>query len=96
MQEPPPRLTYISILPKQHIPSLSICSSKHTYALSHGCSSKHPLTRQLAEKHHRIQLSFQRNQKCPLQSCTGEGGTSTDTVLSFSDYRCNMAATLSS
>ena len=30
-------------------------------------SAKHPLTRQLPGKHHVTQLSFQRNQKFPLQ-----------------------------
>jgi stalled ribosome alternative rescue factor ArfA len=50
-------------LPQQNI-LLCVCFSKtsHVSALV-----KHPLIRQLPEKHHMAQPSLQRNQKCPLQ-----------------------------
>jgi hypothetical protein len=49
---------------------VSVLSNKTlTKTLSQvSASIKHPLTRQLPEKYHLTQLSFQRNQKFPLKS----------------------------
>jgi hypothetical protein len=47
-----------------------VCSQQNT--LSHmSASAKHPLTRQLPEKHHMAQLGLQGNQKFPLHMPVG-------------------------
>ena len=69
-------LGYIYLLSKHHVFSQAFILAKHHMLFIQAASretprvcsqQKHSLIRQFPEKHHMTQLSFQRNQKFPLQ-----------------------------
>ena len=65
-----------SALEKYHMPFFQIAFRKHLVSVLSktplhmvSASAKHPLIWQFSEKHHMTQLSLQRNQKFPRQTC---------------------------